>query len=392
MKIMKKNKNSITILHVVLNEFTNDTRILKETESITSCFHTNLVLFIAALKGANTSEYEILGKIREVWRIPLLTRRLPKDLLSQTVKYIEWILKILFKYYKFKPKIVHCHDLNTLPIGVLFKILCKSIIIYDAHELETERHGVKWIRKILNKIMERLLILFADHVITVSKSIAEDYARRYNIALPVIVRNIPNDMTIKNNKGNILREKININNKSTIIFIYQGGMTTGRGIEKLLYVFKKIDDTSKHIVFMGNGPLAVDIKEASVIYNNIHYIPAVSPSDVLYYTKGADVGVYLMDDVCLNHRYSLPNKLFEYIKAELPVIINNLPEQKMIVQYYNCGWVVDEDINLIDFINTIDIKEIKTVKNNVKKAAKALHWDKEIEPVCKIYQKIVNQT
>jgi len=57
-------------------------------------------------------------------------------------------------------------------------------------------------------------------------------------------------------------------------------------------------------------------------------------------TADADLGVTLLEDTCLNHRYALPNKLFEYLMAGVPVLASNLTEISKVVTRFNVGRVV----------------------------------------------------
>jgi len=380
------------ILHIVLNEFTNDARVLNETESIVAAIPEEKELWVAALKGREISEYERIDNWRQVWRVPLVSRGLPKDLLSQTIKYIEWMFRIVVRFASKRPRIVHCHDLNALPVGVVLKVLCGSIVVYDAHELETERHGKRGIRKGLAKIIEKLLIPFVHYVITVSDSIARDYARRYKIRQPLVVRNIPKNVQLTVNDRKRLRRLVGIQEDSheILVFLYQGGVSGGRGVERLLRVFQKVS-SNRHIVFMGNGPLVKLVQAAAASHPNIHHIPAVPPDKVLLHTAGADVGIYLMEDTCLNHHYSLPNKLFEFIKAGIPVVINDLPEQRHLVERYDCGWVTsNDDHKLAKMINKLSMQDICLKRKNAERAAAELDWEKEVSTLCDIYRAMYN--
>ena len=47
--------------------------------------------------------------------------------------------------------------------------------------------------------------------------------------------------------------------------------------------------------------------------------PAVRPQILAEYTASADVGMCLIEDTCLSYRYCMPNKLFEYFAAGVPL-------------------------------------------------------------------------
>uniref|UniRef100_UPI002B24BEB2 glycogen/starch synthase n=1 Tax=Aliarcobacter butzleri TaxID=28197 RepID=UPI002B24BEB2 len=166
--------------------------------------------------------------------------------------------------------IIHCNDLNTLPIGVIIKKFFNkdTKIVYDAHEYEINDTPNESKYKIKIKyILEKFLIKYVDKVMTVSDSIADEYVRLYNIKKPALVLNTPPYKNIE--KKNIFRENLGIKENQTI-FLYQGGLSRGRGIEILLETFKTIDNENAVIVFMGYGSLENLIRETSKEYKNIY--------------------------------------------------------------------------------------------------------------------------
>jgi glycosyltransferase involved in cell wall biosynthesis len=112
------------------------------------------------------------------------------------------------------------------------------------------------------------------------------------------------------------------------IFLYQGGLGKGRGIEILLSAFVKNSNLTQAIIFMGYGPLEKEITLLAEEHENVFFHHAVSQSDLLSFTSSADVGVLFYENNCLNHYYCSPNKMFEYLMAGIPVITSNLFEIK----------------------------------------------------------------
>src|SRR5690606_6321984 len=122
-------------------------------------------------------------------RFELLTRKLSKLFFVQVVKYIEFCVRVLFFYKNKGVGVVNVHSMGALPLGVLFKILYKTKLVYDAHELETEREGLRGLRKSISKLLERMLIRYVDLTFVVSESIADWYAEKYKMVRPVVVLN-----------------------------------------------------------------------------------------------------------------------------------------------------------------------------------------------------------
>lgn len=369
-------------LHIYQSSFKYESRILKETKSIASSGVVDKVI-IAAIWESGLEEYEKLDKKIEVWRIPLKTRILPGGALVKAFQHIELTFKILSRFRKAGIKYVQCHSLSTLPIAVLFKIFARSKIVYDAHELETEK-GKRGIRQITSKLLERLLIHYTDSIIVVSDSIAEWYKNQYGLQKVNVIKNFPHEQNYSIERTNILKETFNLQDDD-VLYIYQGALSNGRSIKILLDAFSKIDK-KKHVVFMGYGDLEGIIKKYENNFSNIHFHPAVKPGDVTSYARSADVGICLIENVCLSYYFSLPNKLFEYVVSGLPVIASDFPDMGKIIDEHECGWKVPvSEKALIDLIEDLSIEEIEEKRKNALKCKGNFVWDREKDKLVQIY-------
>lgn len=374
-------------LHIYPSNFTHESRILKETETIAS---SGLVdqIFIIAIWKEGLEEHENLSDKREIWRVALKTATFPDSAFWKIIKHIEWMLRILLRFRNESVRIVNCHNLSSLPIGILFKIFLRSKVVYDTHELETGRHGWSWMISMIGKLLERSLIYRVDIVIVVSESIAQWYKAKYSLTNVYSIYNYPRKQVGDEiYDSRILRERFNIQDDE-ILYIYQGIFGGGRGIEIMLNIFSKIE-RGKHIVFMGYGTLENKVRELESKYPNIHFHPAVRPDDVLFYTASADVGLSFTENTCLNHYLTLGNKVLEYIVAGLPVITTDLPEASKIIDRYRCGWKVTADeISIIHLLDNITKEDIKEKRDNVLKCKDNFTWEKEGEKLLGIYHSI----
>ncbi len=372
----------IKVASLVLNNFVNDSRVLKENISLKNAGFEPIVV---ALHDKQLEENEMVQNIN-VHRIKLSSRKWSKQKIVQLLKYFEFIYRAVKIYKNFD--IFHCNDLNTLPIGVIVKkFYNKNIkIVYDAHEYEINDVPNQSQRSIKIKYyIEKFFIKYADKVMTVSDAIADEYVKLYDIEKPALVLNTPPYKEIQ--KKNIFRETLGIKENQTI-FLYQGGLSKGRGIEILLEAFKTIDNENAVIVFMGYGPLENLIKETSKEYKNIYFHKAVSPHVLLDYTSSADFGISTIEDTCLSYRYCLPNKMFEYLMAEIPVIVSNLNEMKRLVEFNKIGTVAKENSPnglkvAIEEAVKLDKKELKT---NIQKLKTIYNWEEQEKVLLNVYK------
>ena len=376
-------------LHITLTEFCNATRVLKQTRSIVYKGIASNV-FIAALHSADLEKADSIARNIFLKRFSLVTRTLPKKLIFQILKYLEFSWRIGFYYRNKDIGMLNIHTLSLLPLGVLLKCWYGAKLIYDTHELETEVEGSKGIRKWLAKKVERFLIGYCDQVFVVGEAIADWYADEYRIPRPVVILNAPRYQTPS--RTNRLRTVLNIPVEKTI-YLYQGGLFSGRGVDLILTAFKELQGSDAVIVFMGYGQWEREIQAASRTYGNIYFHPAVSPDVVLEYTSSADVGMHLIKNTCLNHYYCMPNKLFEYTMAGIPVIVSNVQEMANFVEKHHIGIVVDSIsvksiISAVEKIKNMNFDELRA---NVFETSKSFCWEEQENKMITAYRKLLGE-
>ena len=125
------------VVSIVLNNFVNDARVYKEAKTLLAAGYQ---LTVVCLHDEGLPLVEMKDGIN-VHRINLLSRSLPSNLFTWSIKYLEFFIKVISGF--FNADVFHCHDLNTLPVGAFVKLFKggKLRLIYDAHEFETEQHA-----------------------------------------------------------------------------------------------------------------------------------------------------------------------------------------------------------------------------------------------------------
>ena len=236
--------------------------MFKEVSSTIAAGVSDQVVMVGLLSDG-LKERESHCNSSEIWRVRLWSRFLPKSLLLQAFKYLEWCSRVIFRLWRQDIRVLHAHSLNALPVSVVLKFLTGAKLVYDAHELETERNGLHGIRKKISLILEFFCIRLVDGVIVVSDSIAGFYREKYKSVCPVVVRNIPAKTLLTGHKEISLRQVLSLN-EDDFIFLYLGALVRGRGIPEMVRAFESHGGKS-HIVFMGEGELSDEIKPGSII-------------------------------------------------------------------------------------------------------------------------------
>ena len=274
---------------------------------------------------------------------------------------------------------IHCNDLLPLPLAVAMKERDPRIkIIYDSHEYQTESASVLGnpAKKRRFEQLERDNIDDADAVIVVGESIAREYQRLYRLPRVHVVRNCP-PLTSPPARHNYFRDKFKLADDDLIV-LYQGGLVRHlRGLEETLNCFVRLyrdGYTRHHMVFMGYGNLEETIEAQAAQHPNIHFHPAVAPDDITQVSSSADYGTFLAPNNCLSYYYCLPNKLFEYIVCGLPVVSTPLFDMQALIQREGIGYITADfsEQAMYDTLRRIDARPSPAERARIQ----ALHRDK----------------
>jgi glycosyltransferase involved in cell wall biosynthesis len=327
------------VLHITHTDIRTDSRILKELNSLSETgLYDMHGIGVSATDEAPASKQNENVSIETLNLISSGSKWRPR-ILRHLFTLIELIFKMTLKSKRLSPDVVHCHDTLVLPIGFLLKKLTGCKLIYDAHELESNKNGQSIILSKATLVVEKICWASVDLLVSVSPSILDWYNENLGVKLNSLVLNSPvlNDACDKEFKLDVkyFHEKYSIPN-DTLVFIYLGILGSGRGIDYILEAFSSYKIKS-HVVFMGFGDFEDKILNYSSSNTNIHLHPAVKHDEVVSYTRNADVGLCLIENISLSDYYCLPNKLFEYAFSKLPILASNFPDLNTYVKKYSLG-------------------------------------------------------
>ncbi|MFM2156486.1 MAG: hypothetical protein RL516_1235 [Bacteroidota bacterium] len=286
------------------------------------------------------------------------------------------------------------NDLDTLPANFLVAKLKKIPLVYDSHEYFTgvpELINRPKVQRIWKKI-EGYCLPKVDYAITVNESIARLFKEEYNKDFNVI-RNVPLITKPFLSEREKLRSELGLPQSKKIIILQGAGINIDRGAEELVEAMNYLPDYL--LLIVGGGDVIPDLKKIVSEENMKDCVWFISkqPIEILRkYTAASNLGITLDKANNINYKLSLPNKLFDYIHAGIPVLSSDLPELKNIVVGYNIGKICpDHDpkniSNLIEEMLSSD-EQIKTWEANTAIAARELNWDKEKERLLSIFKQI----
>lgn len=297
--------------------------------------------------------------------------------------YAEYNLRLFFFLLFKKMDAVCAIDLDTILACLYISRWKKISRIYDAHELFTELKEVVTrpaIKKAWTKI-ERKAVPQFNHGYTVSKSIAEEFNKRYGVNFEII-RNIP---LLKNIEAVPVTEKF---------ILYQGAVNEARGFEYLIPAMKNINC---RLVVCGDGNYMPQLKKLisdHQLNSKIELRGMLPPEQLAAISQQAYIGIALAENEGLNQYFALPNKFFDYIRAGLPQLTMNYPEYQAINKEYEVAVLIDdlEPKRIADAINNLlgDVVLHERLKENCLKARQELNWQNEEKRLLAFYQSVFN--
>ena len=343
---------SSRIIVSVTNDLSSDQRVHKVCTTL--CELGCSVLLV----GRILKDSSIIERDYETHRIKFFFNRGP-------LFYIEYNIRLFFYLIFSNHDILISNDLDTLLANHLASKIRRSNLLYDSHELFSdvpELQSRPFIRSVW-KCLESWLLPKQKNSYTVSESISEFYYNNYGVKMKV-VRNVP--------FHNFSEAKM-LNNKT---LIYQGSINPGRGLELAISSMRYLEEYKLLIVGDGDG-LAnlIQLTHELKLDSQVEFVGRVPYEKLALYTQRASIGLLLEEPLGLSFTYSLPNKLFDYIHAELPFIASDLIEVKKIVNEYDVGEILKErtPLGLAKQIESLSMIS----RTKYKRAKEILCWEQE---------------
>jgi len=307
--------------------------------------------------------------------------------------YAEYNIRLFFFLLLHKASLLVSNDLDTLLPNHLMHKLKNIPLVYDAHEYFTgvpELEHRPFVRKIW-KLIERMIVPRLKNMVTVNDSMAELYQKEYGIT-PLVIRNIP--LSIEETADpKPTRKDFNLPDDKRIILLQGAGININRGAEEAVLAMQYTSNAL--LLIIGDGDVLPTLKtmvSENDLQDKVSFIPRQSARTLAQYTSLADLGISLDKDTNINYRLSLPNKIFDYIKAGVPILASPLPEVKKIITRFNCGMLIEnhDPQHIASCFNRMldDPAFLQKCRTNAWQAAIFLDGEIEQRPLLNLFRQI----
>lgn len=361
----------------VINDLVTDNRVKK------ACFVLEECGYQVSLIGRELPSSLSLNN----W--PFEARRMKLLINKGPMFYLVFNLRLFFYLLFKKADLLYANDLDTLLPNYLVSKLKRIPLIYDSHELFCEvpeliHHPLK--RKIWLKL-EGWIVPKLQHCVTVNGSIAAIFEANYQVKFTV-VRNIPETAkeVIPKTRG-----QLNLPANKKIILLQGAGINVDRGAEELVVAMKYVDKAL--LLIIGSGDCWHILKELIIekgLNEKVRMIEKIPKQELIHYTLNADLGISIDKNTNPNYFNSLPNKIFDYLHAGLPVLASHLPEIEKIISTYEVGDFIEnhEPITIGNKINELlTSPKLDFYKSNTARVERELNWNLEKQNLLEVIQK-----
>jgi len=371
------------VLMILSKEVLTDDRVYREAKALIDAGHEVMVIMWDRWGGGVAEEVTDGLKIKRVSSSPLM-RLLPNNLFRNPLWWRAAYKKAIEIYrsgYKFD--VVHCHDLDTLPVGVWLKKKLGIKLIYDAHEIFGYMIARDMPKIVVNAAfwLEKTLIRHVDHIITVT-----EFNKKYFEKLcdrPVTI--------VMNCKDLVTKEYIPPKN-DVLTIIYIGVLHKNRMFPEIVDIIGNIKGV-KFVIAGKKENLYEEVKERCKKYDNVEFLGTIPFNEVVPKTLEADAIICMINPSDLNNRIGLANKQFEAMVCGRPIITTRGTYSAKMTEKLKCGIVVDYNGDSLK-------KGIEKLRDNpklceelgrnaLKAALEQYNWENEKRKLLKVYESLV---
>ena len=369
---------------ILSKPFMTDLRVYNEAKALSDAGH-NVTIVVWDRRKEYKNEDEVNNiKIIRIHNTTLM-KILPNDILRNPLWWRNAYKKAI-KLYKgeFKFDVVHCHDLDTLKIGVKLKKKTDCKLIYDSHEIfghmiedDVPKFIVSYVFSLEKKLMK-----YVDKIITVNEPLLNYFKKITDKSITIVM-----------NCKDITSEKYIPPKNDTFTVIYIGTLSKRRLFPDLVHALGKIPNI-KFIIAGKKEKIGYYhlVEQTSKKYKNVDFLGQIPFNEVIPRTFDSNIIVSVANPNSTKSKIETPNKLLEAMACGKPIICNKGTNAAELTERLNCGLVVDFNLKAISnaIIKLRDDPALceKLGKNGLKAAINEYNWNVQKEKLLDVYNNL----
>jgi glycosyltransferase involved in cell wall biosynthesis len=372
--------NDISVYVLARKRLLQNSRVFKQARSLARAGYRVTVVGLG-VPGQAPSEQTEGFTIR---RAPSAARRWPFPLSWLRFYIAAWRM---LSQLPPAPAVIHCNDLDTLPIGVLLGRRWRAPIVYDAQDLYPDQdHIPRWLAPLL-RAAERVLVRRVQRITVVNDEIGDVMRRRYQARIDAVILNCA--PLNENTTALSLRDQLGIPQGETVV-VYSGALAPHRGLEHSVLALKELDRTS--LVLLGEGELQEKLERLAAhegLGGRVVFAKFVPYAQVPAFIRSADIGIVPYEHYGLNHYLCSPSKLFHYIAAGLPIACSDFPFLSRVVIGEGIGATFDpsDPHSIAQAIRCLTAGETRDRANaSLRSLGDRYSWEHEEQKLLAVYQ------
>jgi glycosyltransferase involved in cell wall biosynthesis len=239
---------------------------------------------------------------------------------------------------------------------------------------------------------EQRYLRMPSALLTVSSPLAEVLQRRYGLpSPPTVVLNAPLGKGAVESRSD-LRGELGLSAETPLV-VFVGNANTLRGCDTMLEALTHLEDV--HLAFVSQSPFATELKQNSVgmgVSSRFHLLPYVPSNEVPSFIRSADLGIHGLIHYP-NGEVALPNKLFEYLQADLPVVVSDVAAMKTFVEEEKVGevYAAGDAASCTSAIRKA-LEERERLRSAITDELKGKYsWERQAEAILPIYAELIGQ-
>lgn len=386
------------IVSIVFNRVEGDSRVIKTGQAALNAGYDATIVGVTSMRDVERKEIDgvkvvLLPNYSSTLKKMGLWQDGNKDLRLLIGGYLHYAIPEIIAL---KPDLLHSHDMIGLKIGgVVHKAMLAGgrIVpwIHDLHEFVAGLKGdlaesympvcLGWEREFLN---------VADHLVTVSDALAAEIQERYNVPyLPTVIYNTPKAGSFTNSGADI-KSKIGLA-KEVPLIVFVGGANRLRGCETILEAVARLDGV--HLVFVSEGKYVSELTEKAPSFGigeRFHVHPYVPSDQVATFIRTADIGIHGLVHYP-NAEVAMPNKMFEYLHAGLPIAVSDVHSMKVFVEMHGIGlpFVAEDAVSCSDTIRMLLDNQSSFRRRITVDLKRQYSWENQEEKIHLIYNRLI---